>query len=129
MGYRHWVLVVASLALAACSQSPAPVTYLSTGSAGQDGLILAAAPIPQPKPGATATTVTGGFVDPITLMPVPPVPARKPGTESAVVVVEPPSEPAQIVLDEDIVLVPPAPPAGQVVTVQAGDTVYALSRR
>jgi len=137
MGFRRWVVLgLASLAVAACSQAPAPVTYLSTdsgGTANASGLILASAPIPQPKPGTSVTAATGGFVDPITLMPVPPLPAYKPGTESAAVVLEaepaPEPEPALIVLDEDIVLAPPAPPEAQIVTVQAGDTVYALSRR
>ena len=122
---RHCVLVLASLAVAACSRTGATD---STTTATLSGLSLAIAPIPQPKPIAAPTNVA---VDPITLRPVPPLPGRKPGTERTVVVAVPEAEaePAQIILDEDIVLSPPSSPAGQLVTVQAGDTVYALSRR
>ena len=59
------------------------------------------------------------------------MPRHKPLVPGAVVTVQPETqpEPAEVFVDEDIVLAPPATPTGQVVTVQAGDTVYALSRR
>jgi len=127
------LMLIVWCVLAACSQAPAPVTYLPTSSTGE--VVLAAAPIPQPKPNQPGLVMTDATVDPITLKAIPPVPQHKPpfgAGEVATVVVETQpvaSEPEEVFVDEDIVLAPPAEPAGQDVIVEAGDTVYALSRR
>ena len=133
MRLRRGLILMAWFLVQACSQAPAPVTALPVG--GGANLYAAAVPIPQPKPSQPGTVMTDATVDPITLRAVPPVPQHKPpiGGTAVVTVVEPApepvAEPAQTFVDEDIVLAPPAEPAARVVTVQAGDTVYALSRR
>ncbi|MEM7121223.1 MAG: peptidoglycan DD-metalloendopeptidase family protein [Pseudomonadota bacterium] len=135
MIWRGLLLLLASVALAACNQGPPPVPYTTSAfdtsvPATPGAAAEPAVPLPQQKPGTT-----------ITVVPSPPVPAYKPGSEpSTVVVIAEPEpappveviaepEPQTVFVDEELVLAPPAAPEGQDVKVQAGDTVYALSRR
>ena len=133
MIWRGLLLLLACVGLAACNQGPPPVPYVESAfstaaPATPSAAAEPAVPLPDPKPG---TTVTGAGL--------PPLPAYKPGSEpSAVVVIAEPEpsvevapEPEQqtVYVDEELVLAPPSMPEGQDVKVEAGDTVYALSRR
>ena len=132
---RGLVLLLACVALAACNQGPPPVPYVesafgTSAPATPSAAAEPAVPLPQPKPG---TTIAGASA--------PPLPTYKPGSEpSTVVIIAEPEpappveviaepEPQAVFVDEELVLAPPSMPEGQDVKVEAGDTVYALSRR